>query len=209
MGEPEIDLTHVLCNLIGAMNWGSLTKAFGNAHCTTIGLCALTWVESSEGRVALDEGPQVDGSKADLILAQDRLPLIAAEVEGQCPLHALEKFETYLAHDGYCRAGLCIIYPYYARGAQPNRIFKFLDNGETPDQDVAGFLTKAAEVSGHHPGKPLAVVLLRKKYLNDQGLLPQIALNHAEWYRGKVEHVEWRLYHGGGPVDPAPIWGKE
>ncbi len=192
------------------IDWRPTRMVFGQSHHTLIGLVALSWVRSGNGRTVLDEPPQPEDKRGDLMLVLNGTVSIAVEVEGDDPLGALGKFRTHLQGSSCCETGFCILYSSMIRGRVPDRAFKFFDDAESFENDVQRITDKACAVSEACKGKPLFVVLLRKTYESEVDFLPQVARDAIaggnERYRGRITDSRLLVFCDGHLSQERP-WG--
>jgi len=203
-----------LIELATAIEWGVLSKTFGNFHNTVIGMAVADWVRMGKGKhFALEAAPSTGDAgrqslKSDAILTVNSSPEIVLEVEGGHCLKALAKFSLYLHPDmegQYGKKGLCILYPYAVRGSsrKGQRHFCFQDGARIlePMDDV---FERAQEVSNL---APFMLITIDKTFQSDAQLVPDIELRHGtDWHHGIVSKVSGYLFEHGHQTQDMVLW---
>jgi hypothetical protein len=189
-------------DLVEAIKWKRATQIVGNSHASLIGLVSDAWVRRGrpgEERFVLEAPPAIGEQKerifADALFGQQDCCVGIAEVEGEHPLETLDKFDRYFDGYGQTIFGLCVIYPYFLRGCDPERKWRFI-NDVAYNEGVQNILDRAEHLSDSHPTNPFMLVLVEKKYHPGKWL--ETGQDQSEYYRGQVSGVIGYLYPNGG-----------
>ena len=187
-------------DLVQAIKWKRATQIFGNSHASLIGLVSEAWVRRGrpgEERFVLDAPPAVNGlrgKRPDVLFGERKNCVGIAEVEGQHPVDAINKFRTYFRSYGQNIFGLCVIYPYFLRGCTGEKEWRFA-KGAGRNEGIDDIHHQAESLSRHHPKNPFMLVLVEKKYHPDYWLTTE--QDKSEWYRGRVSGVTGYSYLAG------------
>jgi hypothetical protein len=183
--------------------WTTITRTFGNAHSTMIGILVDWWTSGAPGsRWALDGGPSLGyrarsvggGGQCDALLCEHGDAVGVVEVEGTRILSTIDKIGRFFASDDpdfqSLRFAVCLLYAYTPQGRGPKRRFLPVMSGEAQQR----LLTLSATCAD----KSVILVAIEKDYDRHQkGIRCR-----SEYYYGTSCRITGTLFMNGEKGEP-------
>lgn len=165
-------------------DWTSLTRVFGNAHPSIIGLLTQWWLNLDPAHQVFDGAPTHgpgNAGRADALFCRELLPVGVLEVEGSYPKENIEKIGRYFTTRRQelrgITFGILVLYTYEVRGSGENRGFA------DPVDKTA--LKTARRVTALSLGREIIIVSLHKNFERHTSGIRST----RDYYRGTLTEV--------------------